>query len=166
MKNDWYYCVYKHIAGGEVIYVGCGDKHRAFNFNGRSDAWIKATENKKVEVEILARFNINDKQRALELESMLIDSFLPKANLFIPKVPKKITSRKKISTSDQFRQGLSSAITLTGISSRQASMKAGFNEGQINRFMHGLTDIKLSTLDDICRKGFGMSFDTVYRMGA
>lgn len=65
----------------------------------------------------------------------------------------------------QFRKGIKAASKATGISFRQASMKAGYNENQVTRFVHGGTDIYLTTLDDICRKGYGMSFDTVYRMG-
>ena len=65
----------------------------------------------------------------------------------------------------QFRRGIKAAVKVTGISERQACLRSGHNENQINRF-HGGADIKLSTLDDICRRGFGMSFDTVYRMGA
>lgn len=65
----------------------------------------------------------------------------------------------------QFRRGLKAAHKATGISFRQASLKAGYNENQINRFMKS-TDMLICTMDDICDKGFGMSFDTVFRMGA
>jgi len=65
----------------------------------------------------------------------------------------------------QYRKGLSEAIRVTGISARQASMKAGFNENQLNRFMSGKTDIKLNTLDNLCELGFGLPMETVYRMG-
>ncbi len=68
--------------------------------------------------------------------------------------------------SQQFRKGIKAATRHTGISFRQASLKAGYNENQVTRFISGGTDIYLTTLDDICRKGYGMSFDTVFRMGA
>ncbi len=64
----------------------------------------------------------------------------------------------------QFKRGLTAAVRATGISERQACLRAGHNENQINRFRGG-ADIRLTTLDDICTKGFGMAFDTVYRMG-
>ena len=67
--------------------------------------------------------------------------------------------------SAQFRIGLEKASRVTGISTRQASLKAWFNQHQLNRFMSGDTNIKLSTLDTICTDGFGLPFDTVYRMG-
>lgn len=67
--------------------------------------------------------------------------------------------------STQFRAGLKRAVIVTGISPRQASLRAGFNEGQLNRFINGSTNIKLDTLDAVCTEGFGMKFDTVYRMG-
>ena len=64
----------------------------------------------------------------------------------------------------QFRKGIRKAIRLTDTSSRQASLKSGYNQHQINRFLSG-DDIKLETLQDICTKGFGMTFETIYRMG-
>ena len=71
-----------------------------------------------------------------------------------------------MTASEQFRAGIIRAIEITGKSGRQASMDAGCNENQINRFVSMDTNIRLDTLDAICTKGFGMSFDTVYRMGA
>ena len=65
----------------------------------------------------------------------------------------------------QYRKGLLEAIRVTGISAREASMKAGFNENQANRFISGKTDIKLNTLDSLCELGFGLPMETVYRMG-
>ena len=65
----------------------------------------------------------------------------------------------------QYRKGLLEAIRVTGISARQASLNAGFNENQLNRFISGKTDIKLNTLDSLCESGFGLPMDTVYRMG-
>jgi len=70
-----------------------------------------------------------------------------------------------MNASDQFRAGLKRASIATGISERQACLEAGCNENQLNRFIKHSTDIKLTTLDKICGDGFGMSFDTVYRMG-
>ena len=64
----------------------------------------------------------------------------------------------------QFRRGLKKAMKITGTSARQVSVKAGKNQEQVNRFMAG-ADIKLKTLDDICRDGLGMSFNTVWWMG-
>ena len=65
----------------------------------------------------------------------------------------------------QFRRGINKAIENTAISSRQASLAAGFNENQLNRFLSGKNDILLETLDEICREGFGLPLDTVFRMG-
>ncbi len=67
--------------------------------------------------------------------------------------------------SAQFRKGIARASEVTGISTRKASIDAGYNENQLNRFLSGSTDIKVITLDDICVNGFGLPFDTVYRMG-
>ena len=65
----------------------------------------------------------------------------------------------------QFRAGLKEASRVTKISYRKASLDAGYNENQVIRFVSGDNDIKLTTLDDICRNGFGLPFDTVFRMG-
>lgn len=65
----------------------------------------------------------------------------------------------------QFRRGLRKAAEVTNVSTRQASLKAGYNQNQLNRFLSGKQDIRLATLDDVCRKGFGLQFDTVWNMG-
>ena len=65
----------------------------------------------------------------------------------------------------RFKRGLVLVSHETGVSMRQASMKAGFNENALNRFVNGKHDIKLMTLDTICRKGFGSTFDVVWKAG-
>ena len=69
-----------------------------------------------------------------------------------------------MTVNQQFRRGIRKALKITDLSTRQVSLKAGYNEHQVNRFLKGM-DIKLSTLDDICNKGLGIEFETVYRMG-
>ena len=64
-----------------------------------------------------------------------------------------------------YRKGFERAIEVTGISARQASIAAGFNENQLNRFMSGTTDIKLGTLVKLCELGFNLPMETVFRMG-
>jgi hypothetical protein len=64
-----------------------------------------------------------------------------------------------------YTDGLRKASEVTGISTRQASLRAGYNQNQLNRFFSRETDIKLGTLNDICELGFGMTMETVYRLG-
>jgi len=75
------------------------------------------------------------------------------------------TKENSMKASAQFRVGLERAAKVTGISTRKASIDAGFNQHQLKRFMSGKTNIKLSTLDTICTDGFGLPFVTIYRMG-
>ena len=65
----------------------------------------------------------------------------------------------------QFRRGLEKAMELTATTARQASIKAGYNEKQLDRFISGRHDILLTTLIDICEEGFGLTIETVLRMG-
>ena len=65
----------------------------------------------------------------------------------------------------QFKRGIEKAMDVTGTSARQASLKAGYNQNQIGRFLQGRNDVLLGTLEDICTKGFGMSLETVFQMG-
>jgi len=66
---------------------------------------------------------------------------------------------------DQFIRGFERAITITGVSKRQACIRSGVHEVTLRRFMNRQTDIKLNTLHKICEGGFKMSFQTVYGMG-
>ncbi len=70
-----------------------------------------------------------------------------------------------MNSTNQFRAGIRKAIEITGTSPRQASLKAGFNENQLHRFLTAQTDIKLTTLEKICMDGFGMKFQTIYDLG-
>ena len=65
----------------------------------------------------------------------------------------------------QYRKGFEEAMRLTGTSARQASLNAGFNENQLNRFMLGKTDIRLGTWIKLCEDGFGLPCQTVLKMG-
>jgi len=64
-----------------------------------------------------------------------------------------------------FKRGIFLASHDTGISMRQASLSAGFNANALTRFVNGNNDIKLMTLDAICRKGFHKSFNTIWELG-
>jgi len=70
-----------------------------------------------------------------------------------------------MNATNQFRAGIREASRITGISTRQASLKAGFNENQLNRFLTAQTDIRLQTLERICLDGFGMKWTTIYELG-
>jgi len=63
--------------------------------------------------------------------------------------------------SDHLREGIRLAIYETRISARQASLKAEFNENQVNRFLAG-ADMHMDRIERLCRKGFGLSFNKVY----
>ena len=156
-----YYRVYKHVVDGETIYIGCGDPSRPYNLYNRTDKWFEIVNGRQVEVSIVASFDINEHVKASNLESMLIASEQPVVNV---RTPDNISPSGK-SASDTFRRGFKTVIKNTGISARQASLNAGFNENQLNRFISGKTDIKLNTLDRLCESGFGLPMETVYRMG-
>jgi hypothetical protein len=64
-----------------------------------------------------------------------------------------------------YQDGIREASRITKISTRQASIRAGFNQNQLNRFLSGDTDIKLGTLVKLCRDGFGLNMETVYNLG-
>ena len=70
-----------------------------------------------------------------------------------------------MSVAATYRKGFHEAIRVTGKSSRRASLDAGFNENQLNRFLSGDTDMKLGTLVDLCEKGFDLPMETIFRMG-
>ena len=72
--------------------------------------------------------------------------------------------KDKSNMSDRYRRGIRAALTVRKMSGRQASLKAGFNENQITRFLTGSTDIKVSTLDKLC-DAIGVSPDTVWELG-
>ena len=167
VKRVWFYHVYKHIIDGEVIYIGCGDPNRPYNMVSRSEKWKSLTQNKDVVVEIIAKFVFEDRIKALNLESMMIDDIRPRANLYIPQLPKPMTDEchESFSAANQFRRGLRKASENTGISFRQASLAAGYNQNQLNRFMTGKTGIKLGTLVRLCEDGFNIPFGTVLRLG-
>ena len=65
----------------------------------------------------------------------------------------------------QYRKGLTEAVRITGISGRQASRNANYNDDQFKRFVSGATDIKLGTIIKLCEKGFGLTLDSVFRLG-
>lgn len=65
----------------------------------------------------------------------------------------------------QFKRGMTKASEVTGISARQASLRAGFNQNQVGRFLQGRNDVLLGTLERLCVKGFGMSLESVFKMG-
>lgn len=67
--------------------------------------------------------------------------------------------------SERYQVGLRKAAEMTGKSFRKASLDAGMNQNQVMRFVKGQTDIKLGTLDKICNDGFGMTMETVYKIG-
>jgi hypothetical protein len=71
----------------------------------------------------------------------------------------------KFNPQDQFIRGFQRVAQITGITRRQACLKAGVHDATLRRFMNHETDIKLMTLHMICQDGFGVSFGTVYAMG-
>ena len=64
---------------------------------------------------------------------------------------------------NQIRNGFVRALAVAKLSARQASLKAGHNENQLNRFIAG-NDIKLVTLLDIC-DAVGMELNTIIELG-
>ena len=66
---------------------------------------------------------------------------------------------------DQFIKGLKVAEQLTGISKRQACLKAGVNETTLRRFMLRETDMLFVNLTNICRTGYGMSISKIIALG-
>lgn len=66
---------------------------------------------------------------------------------------------------ERMMKGIKVASVVTGISTRQAALAAGYNQNQLVRFFSGNHDILLTTLEDICVKGYGLTFDKVYEFG-
>jgi len=70
-----------------------------------------------------------------------------------------------MTTTDTFIDGLKVAEQLTGVSKRQACIKAGINETTLRRFMKKEHGIRLDTLSAICNVGYGMSLSKVIALG-
>ena len=70
-----------------------------------------------------------------------------------------------MTTTDKFIKGLELAANITGVSRRQACIKAGVNETTLRRFMNRDTDILLHNLDLVCREGYGMSISRMIALG-
>ena len=70
-----------------------------------------------------------------------------------------------MTTTDQFIRGLKVAEDLTGISKRQACIKAGVNETTLRRFMNRENSILLVNLSAICEKGYGMTLNKIIALG-
>ena len=66
---------------------------------------------------------------------------------------------------DQFINGLNKIAKESGKSKQQACKDAGIDPITLRRFLNRETDIKLVTLSNICRQGYGVSFHKVYHMG-
>lgn len=80
------YCVYKHFIDGKLFYIGKGIASRAFDTNStsRNEIWKNEVDyGLLLTVEIVEWFE--DSKEALKLEAELINEYLPKANIGIPK---------------------------------------------------------------------------------
>lgn len=73
-KSDSNYYVYYHInkLNGDVFYVGKGKGNRAYNFNSRSEYWLKYV-NKYPDFEIKIVFENLTQDEAFEIEKREID---------------------------------------------------------------------------------------------
>lgn len=71
------YCVYAHLIGTKIIYVGSGSPARAFAEN-RSARWHRFVKRKRVNVTILAWFD--DRYEAYNYEANLIREHRPCCN--------------------------------------------------------------------------------------
>ena len=67
IKNDYY--VYHHInkLNGDIFYVGKGRGNRAYDFNSRSDYWLRYT-NKHTDFEVKIIFENLTEDEAFEIE--------------------------------------------------------------------------------------------------
>jgi hypothetical protein len=79
------FCVYRHIVGGEVIYVGKGVYDRPFSFGDRTRRWLDAVAGRAILVEIVGWFH--DELQALAMEKAEIIRLRPKANVVIQSLP-------------------------------------------------------------------------------
>jgi len=79
-----------------------------------------------------------------------------------------IMSKDKLVMTDTRKRiirGMKVASVVQKISPRQAVLAAGRNQNQMTRFFTGSHDIMLDTIDVICTKGFGMSFEEIWALG-
>jgi len=70
-----------------------------------------------------------------------------------------------MNTTDEFIKGMEIAAELTGVSRRQACLKAGVHEITLRRFMNRETDMKYMNLVAICNEGWGMSISKIIALG-
>ena len=70
-----------------------------------------------------------------------------------------------MNTTDQFIRGLKVAGNMTKINKAEACRRAGVDYTTLYKFLTRKSDIKMITLDDICRKGYGLSLSKVITLG-
>ena len=71
-------CVYRHVCNGEIIYVGSGNRHRAYEYHSGRTRY-EAANNRPHEVEILVL--VRHRQEAVTFETFLIQRYKPKGNV-------------------------------------------------------------------------------------
>ena len=66
---------------------------------------------------------------------------------------------------EQFIKGFRVAMSMQGLNQTEVSKKAGISRQTLRRTLSGLTNPTLSTLDDLCVDGVGMSLTRVFHLG-
>jgi len=67
--------------------------------------------------------------------------------------------------SDDMKRGIKIACVKKERTIAQAAGYAGVSPASIYRFVKGDSDIRLMHLDTFCRKGLGLSFEAVMKLG-
>lgn len=65
----------------------------------------------------------------------------------------------------QMREGIRKAMVIKNKTANKVSVDAGYNQNQVARFLAGDNDIQLMTLQALCVKGLGMSFNDILILG-
>ena len=66
---------------------------------------------------------------------------------------------------EQFSKGFKFVMQAEGLTQREVSERAGISVMTLRRTLEGRTDPLLSTLEDLCVDGVGMSLTRVFHLG-
>ena len=66
---------------------------------------------------------------------------------------------------EQFVKGFEIASDMRGYKQKDVAERAGISVMTLRRFVYDRTDIKLTTLENLCVDGLGLSLSTVFALG-
>ena len=114
--NHGYY-VYKHISGGEIVYVGMGSGNRAWNSSRENPAhndWMKKYLIWRDGSHNMELVYYADKKEALALEKELISKLRPLFNT----MPERLVEQRREATANRIANGKNAAVSSVSVTKR------------------------------------------------